>query len=341
MTAMAVRMGRVTWHQHRWEVMAVLGVFGVAIAVLLAEGAATRSLVDAAGLTRCFRAGVECHPASQAAMNQFMGGADGQAVFFAGDTVHLLLALPLAVALSAGLPWLTREFETGSFRYTWVQGISPVRWLLGVFGSFTAIAAVAAVVCGVVFNWWYRFAQWPANITPARGWDWDAFGLSPIALAGWTVFAMALATLFAAMLRRTVPAMAASAVSYAACLFFGQYWFRPWLLNLFPVVTQWHGVSLMGPPSQSDYWVNSWLTGPGGHLLGNRESNSLILAAYRHADPGQWLSANHYALWVAYQPTGRLVFFQFALGLILLVLSALLVLAAVRLIRRGMASGRL
>ena len=335
MTAMAVRMGRVTWHQHRWAVMAILGVFGVATVVLLAEGAATRSWLDSAGLTRCFPAGVDCRPASQAAMNQVMGGADGQAVFFAGDTVHLLLAVPAAVALFAGLPWLTREFETGSFRYTWVQGISPVRWLLGVFGSLAALAAVAAAVCGAVFNWWYRFTQWPANITPARGWDWDAFGLSPIALAGWTVFAMALATLFAALLRRTVPAMAAFAVTYAACLLSGLYWFRPWLLSLFPAVMRWNGASVLGAPGQHDYFVNSWTTGAGGHVLGDQQRNTVLISAWREGRPGQWLTAHHYAVWIAYQPHSRLAFFQFALTLVLLVFSALLVLAAVRLIRRG------
>jgi hypothetical protein len=335
MTAMAVRMGRVTWHQHRWAVMAILGVFGVAAVLLLAEGAATRSWLAAAGLTRCFGEGVDCRLGSQAALNQFMGGADGQAVFFAGDTVHLLLAVPPAAALFAGLPWLTREFETGSFRYTWVQGISPVRWLLGVFGSLAAVAAVAAALCGVVFNWWYRFAQWPANITPARGWDWDAFGLSPIALVGWTVFAMALATLFAALLRRTVPAMAAFAVTYAGCLLFGLYWFRAWLLSLFPAVTRQNGLFVTGPANQVDYFVTTWTTGAGGHVLTEQQEVAASIAAYRHADPGQWIAAQHYVAWLSYQPHSRLAFFQLALTLVLLVLSALLVLAAVRLTRWG------
>jgi hypothetical protein len=129
----------------------------------------------------------------------------------------------------------------------------------------------------------------------------------------------------------------AFAVTYAGSLLFGQYWFRPRLLTLFPAVTRWNGVSVLGAPGQLDYFVNLWTTGAGGRVLANPEANDVIIGAYRHAHPGQWLTAQHYAGWIAYQPHGRLAFFQLALTLVLLVFSALLVLAAVRLIRRGTA----
>jgi len=330
-----LRMARLTWFRHRWAVATILAVFGAATLVLLAEGIALRAWLDGAGLAHCLPGsgsfGLACRDSP--ALAQLLGGDNGQAAFFAGDTAHLLLAVPPVAALFAGLPWVTREFETGSFRYTWVQGINPVRWLLGTYGSLTAIAAAGAVVCGLVFDWWYRTAQWTVNVTPSMGWDWDAFGLSPIALVGWTVFAMALAMLAGAAIRRTVPAMAAFAVCYAACLAFAEWWLRQRLLTIMPVVRQ---VSFDAIQNRGDYGVNGWMTGPDGHVLtAGQQLNAYLAASHaKGMTEGQWLTAHHYADWIAYQPHDRLVIFQLAVTLALLVLAALSVLTAVRLLSR-------
>jgi hypothetical protein len=335
------RAARITWYRHRWAVAAILGVFGAAALLLLGEGIAMRAWLDGNGIAQCLpgNGGVRdtiCQR-NQALVGQYTDGSSGQAAFFAGDTAHLLLAVPLAAAMFAGLPWLTREFETGSFRYTWVQGINPVRWLLGTFGSLAGIAAAAALVCGLLFEWWYRIAQWPVHVTPASGWDWDAFGLSPIALVGWTVFAMALAMLIAAVLRRTVPAMAAFAVSYAGCLFLGQWWLRPRLLDFAPVVARQPKDAAWFPLHWNDLWLNGWLTAPDGHVLTAAQELKLYTTmsqSPRGVSQDQWLAAHHYVSWVAYQPYSRLLLFQLALAIGLLGLSALAVLVTVWLLRR-------
>lgn len=338
-TGGAWRMARITWFRHRWAITAILGAFGVAALVLLGEGIAMRAWLDANGIAHCLPTSAGSRDAfclrSQSLLGQFTDGSSGEAAFFAGDTAHLLLAVPAAAALFGGLPWLTREFETGSFRYTWVQGINPRRWSLGTFGSLAAVAAFCAVVLGVVFDWWYRIAMWPVNVTPDMGWDWDNFGLSPITLAGWTVFAMALAMLSAAAIRRTVPAMAAFAAGYAGCLFLGQWWLRPRLLSIAPVVAR-QPMGTFYPSHWHDLLLNGWITAPDGHVLTAAQELKLYFAmAQSHfsGTQGQWLAAHHYVSWIMYQPHSRLVLFQLAMALALLVLSALLVLAAVRLLR--------
>ncbi len=333
----ARRMAWITWFRHRWTVAAILGVFGVAALVLLGEGIAMRAWLDANGIAHCLPTNPGNRDAAclsaESLVGQFTAGNSGEAAFLAGDTAHLLLAVPAVAALFGGLPWLTREFETGSFRYTWVQGISPRRWSLGMFGSLAVVAAAGAVVLGVVFDWWYRIAQWPVNVTPDMGWDWDVFGLSPIALVGWTVFAFALAMLSAAAIRRTVPAMAAFAASYAGCLFLGQWWLRPRLLSIAPVVAR-QSFGSFYPSHWNDLWLNGWITAPSGHVVTTAELLKLYAGmGHFSGTQGQWLAAHHYVSWVRYQPQSRLVLFQLAMALVLLVLSASLVLAAARLLR--------
>jgi len=321
--AAARRMARITWRRHRFAVAGILGLFGVATAVLVAEGVTMRLWIDSHGLTHCPGLSPAASLASCRGKPGWLSIYD-RGFFFADITAKLLLALPGVAALFAGVPWLAREFETGSFRYTWVQGISPVRWLLGVFGSLAGMAAVAAVVCGVVFGWWYRVAQWAVNVIPNGGWDWDAFGLSPIAMVSWTVFAMALAMLAAAVFRRTVPAMASFAVTYAGGLTFTLWWLRPRLLTIAPAVIR---AQLGYVPGGNDLWLNAWFTGPDGHVLTLTQESNVVWR-----DP--WLTGHHYTYWIAYQPHGRLVLFQLALAFMLLVLSAASVLAAVWLLRR-------
>jgi hypothetical protein len=340
MTAMArapgvaLRMAQVTWYRHRWAIAGILGMFGAAAVVLLADGAAIRAWLDGNGIARCLDVNTRC--GWNKAWITFSGSPDA---FRSADIAKLLRAVPSATALLAGLAWLTREFETGSFRYTWVQGISPLRWLLGTFLTLAAIAAGAAMACGAAFDWWYRVAQVTVNVVPNRGWDWDAFELSPPALVSWTIFAMALAMLTGAVIRRTVPAMASFAVIYAGCLTLAEWQLRPRLLALSPVVTRWHIESLRVPPSGNwnDLQLGSWLTGPGGHVLSQARELSVWIRIGQSSQPhpDQWMAAHHYASWIAYQPHSRLLVFQLIWALILLTVSAWSVLAAVWLLRRA------
>jgi hypothetical protein len=336
MTTIALRMGRVTWHRHRWAVTAILVVFGAAIAALVAESIATTVALDANGVAGCLNMFASC--SGLTAPDRFYS-VYTSATTSAALTAHLLLVVPPVVALFAGVPWLTREFETGSYRYTWVQGVPPARWLLGTFGSLAGIALVSAAAYGAAFYWWYPITQDAVNVVPYRGWDWDAFGMSPIAMVGWTAFAMALAMLIAALIRLTVPAMAAFAVIYAGCLFIGEQYLRPWVLSLAPVVVHGSFYSITFAPTWSQrYVVNRWLTGPNGQALSPAHFNSVINTDYEAMHGitavSQLLTAQHYTFWEAYQPASGRVVHELAFALILLAASALCVLTAVRLIRR-------
>jgi hypothetical protein len=329
-----LRMARATWYRHRPAIAVILGLFGVATVVLLAEGAAMRSWLDGHGLAGCLVAsnaygGSRCD--GMAAWNLFVGG--GRTT---GYITQLLRAAAPAAALFAGLPWLTREFETGSFRYTWVQGISPIQWLFGTFLPLAGTAVAAAAVSGMAFTWWYRVAQWRIGGQAASGWGWDSFELSPSSLVSWTAFAMALAMLTGMLIRRTVPAMASFVVVYAGCLILAEWQLRPRLFGVAPLITRWQWGGTALTPRWDDLFLRGWLTGPDGHPLSTARMYNLIGASFRGtaAQEDRWLAQHHYVYWIAYQSHARLVVFQFAWAAILLAASACAVLAAVWLLRR-------
>ena len=323
--SVAVRMARVTWYRHRGALAGIAALFALAVVVLLAEGLTMRHTLG--GLSRCL---VTDAQGSICAGTQAWDGF-GNRPYYVDDLSQGLNVLPLLVAMFAGVPWLTREFETGSFRYTWVQGIGRRDWLLGTFGPLAVAAAAAAAVAGLVYDWWYQVAQWASAAFPYGGWSWVPFGLVPEVFVAWTVFGMALALLVALLVRRTVPAMAACAAGFIAVYVAVNWQLRDWLLSQAPVIARVK-FSYAAAPSWNDLFLRGWLAGPSGRPAGSVVINSLYNMTGAQAD--RWIALHHYAYLIAYQPHDRLQLFQFATAAILLAAAAALTLAATWLLRR-------
>jgi hypothetical protein len=319
-TVMAMRRTRATWYGHRPAIIGILAVFAVATLFLIVQGALLRSATYAIG-AEGYRVLTGYVP-----LFQF-----GDAAFIERS----LYLIPLVTAVFAGVPWLTREFETGSFRYTWVQGIGRTEWLLGTFGPLAATAALAAAACGFAAQWWYHFAQSSAGQAPFGGWAWADFGLAPDTLIGLTLLAMSLALFAGVAIRRTVPAIAACAVACVTCFTLALWPLRDWLVFLAPIVTRRlynYGGSTFGDggtPRWNDLYLRGWLTGPDG-----RPANGAVLTKLSsrwRADT--WLAQHHYTYWIAYQPHDRIWLFQLATAAVLVLASAAVVLMATWLLR--------
>ena len=321
----AVRMARVTWYRHRGALAGIAGLFALPAAVVLAEGLAMRSALG--GLSRCLvtdAQGSVC--AGWPAWDGFLNRS-----WYVDDLAQAMNVLPLLAAMFAGVPWLTREFETGNFRYTWVQGIGRREWLLGTFGPLAATGAVAAAIGGLVFSWWYQIAQWPSSAFPYGGWSWVPFGLVPEVAVGWTVFALALALPVALLVRRTVLAMAACAAGYSAVFTLVNWRLRDWLVSLAPAIARGHYPNQIAP-SWNDLFLRGWLAGPGGNQASSRVVGKLNGMTGTQAD--RWIAQHDYVYLVAYQPHDRLQLFQFAVAAVLLAAAAAMTLAASWLLRR-------
>jgi hypothetical protein len=133
---------------------------------------------------------------------------------------QVVLVLPVLVGLFVGAPLLAREFERGTHRLVWTQGITRLRWLtikLGLLLSAVVLAAGIAALLGV----WYR-ATADMLTTPFQGFD----AQGP-ALLAYALFALALAITAGALIRRTVPAMLVTLVCFVAVRISISHWLRP------------------------------------------------------------------------------------------------------------------
>jgi hypothetical protein len=329
MTAIAVRIPRLTrhtWYRHRVTLLGVAAGYAAVAGWLLASGASTRAFLSAHHLDGCLNpAGVvyshsECTSASWLAFAN-----DG---FWVGIISLGVLAMVPIMAMFAGLPWLTREFETGSFRYTWVQSVSPLRWLLATFGQIALISAIGAGLCGAAFGWWHQVTQWRTGFMEGP-WYSDTFYQTPLSMVSWTLLAMALALLWGVLLRRTIPAMAAFAVSFLGLLFLTAWRLLGYLLRIAPVVKREPlAVAESLTVRWDDYDVNFWYSDASGHRLSLATENKLI---GQHSTT--WMS-QHYTFWVAYQPADRAWIFQLAAAAILLTVAGAMISAAIWLFRK-------
>jgi hypothetical protein len=323
-------MAWIAWRQHR------LTLAGVGALLTAAAGYV---LITGLRMHHAYAAVTGCQPAAsevcQRVANDFANSYAQTTVATAG----LLLFAPALIGAFTGAPLLAREFETGTFRYAFTQGIGRVRWAVAKLVPLAVVVTAAAALFSVLFSWAYQ---------PLIG---HRYGLSPlqplmfaargIAFAGWTLTVFAIGVLAGILIRRVIPAMFATLAAWAALAFAtglslrGHY--RP------PVVTA-------DPTISNPDWILSqqWMRD------GRPASLSMIDGALHpigiravtpeqfqpspgtpdNVDPVHYLVQHGFTHLTTYQPASRFWPFQWIEGSWLLVLSLLLIATTVWLVRR-------
>jgi hypothetical protein len=317
MTTMTARqMTRATWYKHRFSIVGMPAVFLLAALALFAVSVVQRHYLSVHHLNACLVANATTGGSSCASLPWFAFLQPSPPPNVIAEAV---LALPVLVGLFTGVPWVAREFESGAFRFTWTQGTSPRRWLLGTFGPLVLLAAVTAAIFGAAAYWWYQIAQWQAG-TSIWLWRWSSFELTPLSIASWTVLSMALALLCGVINRRVLPAMVAFTVTLGVLVFLSQIWLRPWLFGIGAVVKQLNFNTNAGWPSSiTTYTVQTWFQSPGGQRVAWPPANNL----------SAWIAQHHLTYWIAYQPHSHLIWLELARNGILVAVATLVVLASV------------
>ena len=76
------------------------------------------------------------------------------------------LAVPGLIGMFWGAALIAREFETGTFRLAWTQGVTRTRWLAAKLG-ITGLAAIAAgELFSLMLNWWASPIHKAGGYTP-------------------------------------------------------------------------------------------------------------------------------------------------------------------------------
>ncbi len=267
-------------------------------------------------------------------------GATRASVDYGGGVLQafalMLQLLALLAGMFLGAPLLPREIDDGTAKLAWTQATSRTRWLLAQVLTLASLLALAALGLAAVWAWWLSpFPHYPfggGHIPVWSPWSPLRFNLNPLLLAGWVVFALTLGVFLGAAIRRTLPAIAATLACYGAVLFEVS---ASWRMRYLPPLHRAVAVQFQANGyGYSVSWGSSWrgqpvmmsqaLGFPDGRLLSNAEQ----------LNSAAWMRMHHIVMWLTYQRASRFHVFQaIELGW-LVAASALLVAAAIFLIRR-------
>ncbi len=249
------------------------------------------------------------------------------------DYIHLgvilSLVMPVLAGVLLGAPLVAREAENGTTMLAWTQDASRTRWLLAQAVPVAVLLAVAAAALQLEFG---RLSGLRAGLAWSA-WSPEAFTLHPLPLAGWTALAFSLGVLLGAVIRRTVPAIAAT-IACATALYATAALWRVFYLPPLHVAV----------PARFSGTYYSWgrlptAASPSGgaddisNALGQRDGRLLSYAEVTN-HTASWLRMHHLSLWITYQPAARYATFQLIEFGWLTVLSVGLIAATVIVIRR-------
>jgi ABC-type transport system involved in multi-copper enzyme maturation permease subunit len=330
------RMAGVTWRQHRFALLGVITLLG-ALAVYL--------WIVGLQLHRAYAAAIACHPAGSPACQDLVNTFNGMGTFLANGAI--LQSLPVLIGAFVGAPVLARELETGTYRYAWTQGFGRWRWTLGKLVPLAVAVTAAAAAFGALLSWYFRpyfaTAHQTLGLSQTSPFNTGLFDLREVAFPAWTLAAFAIGALAGMLIRRVVPAIAATLAVYAGLAFAAGLFLREHYLT--PLLT----TNLTVPGST---WILSQWWTKGGATLSQSTIQQVMLPVFGRLMPKvpedqihlyklptllnteHYLTQHGYTYWTRYQPGSRFWPFQWIEGGWLLALSALLIAATIWLVRR-------
>jgi ABC-type transport system involved in multi-copper enzyme maturation permease subunit len=311
---------------------ALLGVFAAYLAVMaIVQGNAY------AAVAGCHPASVaRCQELKNAFINDYWGGDNSVLQSGGAQTVSsLLFAVPVLLGVFSGAPLLSRELDSGTFRFAWTQGAGRTRWALSTL-LVPALVVIAATGAFTGILYWYlrpflALGQ-VSEMLPL------SFALLGVVFAAWTLLAYALAAFLGALFRRAVPAMAVTLVLYVVLAMATATAIRPHYAT--PVTVPSASVGSTGAGDGG--WVISDLEkAPNGQELSRNDLyhyfQHLPSSVQNSSNPDAfttWLAKHGYTSWTSLQPDSRFWEFQLIEGAWLLALSGVLIGGTIWLIRR-------
>ncbi|WP_037303561.1 transporter [Amycolatopsis orientalis] len=123
-----------------------------------------------------------------------------------------LQVVPVAIGVFWGAPLLAVEYERGTTKLVWTQSISRFRWLGVKLGFLAVLATLAGLAFGAMMQRWLE-------VFPTDRGDTDftnrfdnpvLFAMTGVAPGAWWLFGFVLGTAAGALIRKTLPAIAAT-----------------------------------------------------------------------------------------------------------------------------------
>jgi hypothetical protein len=257
------------WRQFRAPTWIAAGALAVVSVLLAITGHNLADQWAASGATAC---NGDCSSAFAGFLREVKSGTNGLVYQLA---VVLVYVVPALIGSFWGAPLIARELEAGTHRLVWNQSITRTRWLAT---KLAMVGAASAITAGLL-SW--GVSAWSHHIdhvgdprtTPLI---YGARGIVPI---GYALFAFAVGVTAGMLLRRTVPAMAATLGIYVAAVVAMPLWIRG---HLAPAI---HVTSALDTGSIGEF------------TIGNNNQMSVLSDANI---PGAWVLSNR-----TLTPTGK------------------------------------
>jgi hypothetical protein len=207
-----------TWRQFRSQTV-------IAAAVLAALGVLL--LVTARTITHLYADVAACHSDCADVVTVFLARFRSSAAFPTYLTaLGAAYLLPALLGAFWGAPLIARELETGTHRLAWNQSVTRTRWLAVKLAAGCAIAATSTGLLSWAVTVWSQRVDSASHdrMTPLL---YGSRGIVPVAYA---VFAFVLGVTTGMLVRRVVPAMAATLAIYVGAVVAMPLWVRAHLI---------------------------------------------------------------------------------------------------------------
>jgi hypothetical protein len=308
----------VTWRQHRVAVGAATVVFGGISLYLLLYGHSMHSEFQRLGLTTC---GSLTGSACQPPLSIFEHHYQGPAMFLP----RFIEFLPAVIGVFIGAPLVARELETGTYRFAWTQSRNRGRWVATKMGIIAPALVVVALGFSALYTWWFQ----PWEPIMGRMGSGETYEVTGVVFASRTLFAFTLGVLLGALIRRTVPAMFATAAAFLAVAWPSVIYLRPLIDK--PVAAPANSNAI----TDNGWTISNWYQDAAGHRVSPAAIDRLVRQSRGSTGSIDGFLAQHgLTQWTSYQPNGRFWHFQTIEGAIYTVLAVGLAMLATRWVSR-------
>jgi ABC-type transport system involved in multi-copper enzyme maturation permease subunit len=261
---------RAAWRQHHTGLAAAAAILAVVAVALLVTGLRIQ--------------------AEPAALRPRLGNLNDPGSTGSGNLL-LPALLPFIIGAILGATVTARDLARGTAAFAWTQGIGRVRWITGKLVAAGSVLALAAVACGLVFQWWDRPY---VNLRLTE----PLFALYPPVFVGWTLACFAFAAFLGAVLgRRTAAAQICVAVMLPLAIAHAEF-LRPRYFS--------PGLAINVRPPAGSVYVDEYVGNPDGQrITGTIAQHAQNIQANSQAAYDQALARLHLADVSVYQPASR------------------------------------
>jgi hypothetical protein len=285
-----------TWRQHRFVLFGAVVLLGGFGALMIVNGNAMHADYHRLGLDSCDLTTQRCGTALDIFTHRYQSIAD--------FLPRVILFLPALLGAFVGAPLIARELESGTFRFAWTQGTVRATWARAKLLLLGAALVILALAFTALFTWWFR----PFVPILGRMQSGGAYEVEGTVFVARTLFGFTLGAFLGTVIRRTVPAMAATLAAWVGVVLSSVIYLRPHLQS---PITAPDSNKFDRQVTRQDWTLQDWFQDKTGHHLSDGDINALIHSQPpSRQGPEQVMTDNGMTHWVQYQPANRFWHFQ-------------------------------